>query len=117
MANAQRKSGSGAVPEFTIHDRCQKARDWAELEQEELADRIDVSRATVSNYETGATTHLKKLVLRQWALACGVDYDWLMTGDPGKDQSGGDKTPSSEWAPRDSNPEPTGSMPAAVLAA
>lgn len=71
---------SGAMPEFSVHDRCRKAREFAGLDQDQLAARIDVSRGTISNYETGAVTKLKSLVLRQWAFACGVDYDWLRTG-------------------------------------
>lgn len=70
------------IPPFTIHDRCRKAREFARLDQDELANRIYVSRQTISNYETAAVHALKPLVLRQWAMACGVDTDWLLEGSP-----------------------------------
>jgi transcriptional regulator with XRE-family HTH domain len=68
------------VPEFDAADRCRKAREHAELTQEELADRIEVARSTVSAYESGATLRPRRIVLRQWALACGVDPEWLIAG-------------------------------------
>lgn len=67
----------GRAPRFTIHDRLRKAREEAHLSQTELAETIGISRQSVSNHETGATTHIKRIVLNQWALACGVPLDWL----------------------------------------
>jgi transcriptional regulator with XRE-family HTH domain len=69
-----------AVPTFTIHDRLRKAREAVGLDQQELADAIGVARTSVSNYELGHTTRLKAIVLRQWALRCGVPLAWLHTG-------------------------------------
>ncbi len=68
-------------PRFTVHDRCLKARKDAELEQQELADRIEVSRQTISNYETGRITRPTKPTLRRWALTCGVTFEWLYAGE------------------------------------
>lgn len=90
------------VPEFDIHDRCKKAREFAGLEQDELAERIECSRNTVGNYERGDVTKLKKAVIRRWAMACGVDFGWLWEGadpsEPGGDENGSDVgTPSSRW--------------------
>lgn len=76
MAELQRSQR----PSFTVHDRLRKAREVAGLEQAELAERIEVDRGSVSNYETGKTTRLKRPVLRRWALACDVDLDWLAYG-------------------------------------
>lgn len=76
--------------QFTIHDRLRLARQSAGLEQAELAAEIGINRQTVSHYETGATSRLKPLVLRQWALICEQPLGWLMTGD--------------EWSPE---PDPT----------
>lgn len=99
---AGEKQETGSIPEFTIHDRCRKAREFAELEQAQLAERIYVDRQTVGNYERGTVKALKPLVLRQWALACGVSFEWLATGTAGP--TGG------EYAPGDSNPEPSDSV-------
>lgn len=77
-----------SVPEFSIHDRLRKAREHAGLEQGALAERIDVSRQTVGNYELGRTPRPKKLIVRQWALACGVNFDWLWEGAAHPDERG-----------------------------
>lgn len=70
----------GNVPEVTIHHRIRIAREFAGLEQGELAGATGISRSTISNYESGATTHLKSLYLRQIAMATGVPLEWLQTG-------------------------------------
>lgn len=71
---------AGVVPEFTIGDRLRKARELTGLDQEQFAAAIDVSRGTVSNYEGGTTTNLKRLVLKQWAMFAGVRLEWIETG-------------------------------------
>lgn len=64
------------TPEWTLGDRLEKARKAAGLTQDELADRLGVSKKTVVRYEhdMGSNLHL----LDQWALACGVDRGWLL---------------------------------------
>ena len=68
-----------SIPKFTIADRLRKAREVAQLEQIELAERMGVSRGTVSNNETGRVEP-REIVIRAWALATGVDADWIRTG-------------------------------------
>jgi transcriptional regulator with XRE-family HTH domain len=68
------------VPEWTVHDRCRKARESAKLSQMELADRTGISRATIVNYENGHVAHPSRAYLNLWAMACGVDRGWLETG-------------------------------------
>ena len=66
------------VPTWTLGDRLRKAREFAGLEQGELADRIGISRGTVSNYELSRGQRPpKRLVLRAWAEITGVPLDWL----------------------------------------
>ena len=48
--------------------------------QGDLAEAIEVSRETVSNYEHGHTKP-RRITLRLWALATGVDSQWLETGE------------------------------------
>lgn len=69
------------IPEWSVHDRCRKAREDAGLDQAELAARIDVSRATISNYETGYVKAVRPIVLRAWALATAVPFEWLRDGE------------------------------------
>lgn len=73
---------AGAVPEITVGHRIRIAREYAGLDQGELAGRAGISRGTIVNYENGTTTHMKPLYLRQIAMVTGVDAEWLASGVP-----------------------------------
>ena len=77
---SEQSSTSYSIPQWTVADRLRKARTVAGLSQEELAERIGCADTTVSNYETGATTNVRRIVMRQWALATGVPEAWLRDG-------------------------------------
>lgn len=89
-------------PRFTLRDRCRKARKEAGLEQVELAELIEVTRTTISNYETGKVgVRPMRSTLRRWALVCGVEPAWLIDGvplDPG--MPGGDNADEGDVTPR-----------------
>lgn len=70
---------AGIIPEWTICDRLRKARETTGLDQAQFAKRIDISRSTVGNYEAGRVAP-RRIVLKQWALATGVNVEWLETG-------------------------------------
>lgn len=96
----------GVIPVFTEADRMRKARELTGLDRAQFADLVGVSAKTVLNYETGATTRVKPLVRRAWAMATGVPASWLETGETPRsgDPIGGLLNPC---AARDSNPEPS----------
>lgn len=71
----------GVVPEWTFTDRLIKARTFAGLSQHELATLLGVSERTIKRYEAGGV--YKRGLVLGWALACGVDPDWLESGDDG----------------------------------
>ena len=71
----------GRVPDFEMRHRLQLARESAGLRRDELAARMEVSRNSIINAETGRTTP-RKLMLNAWALACGVPVSWIITGEP-----------------------------------
>ncbi len=75
------------VPTWSLGDRLRKAREFAGMEQDELARRIGISRGTVSNYELGRGVRPPKVVvLRAWAHECRVPYGWLVgSADKGQD--------------------------------
>jgi transcriptional regulator with XRE-family HTH domain len=75
---------SRTVPTFTIGDRLRKARLLTGLEQSEFARLAGIARGTVANYEHERSTP-KRLYLRAWADAAGVDLTWLETGEPSDD--------------------------------
>ena len=81
--------------DFDQADRMRKAREVAGYSQSELARRLSIARQSVSNYEQRHTKPLPA-IRKAWAGACGVDENWLITGERGE-----------EWLPRrDSNLEP-----------
>lgn len=71
---------TGTVPEWTLGDRLRKARTWAGLTTEELAEDLDVTSRTVTNYETDHTRP-RRPVVALWALRTGVAFEWLDGGD------------------------------------
>jgi transcriptional regulator with XRE-family HTH domain len=77
------QSSTLAVPTWTLGDRLRKAREFAGLEQGELAEAIGISRGTVSNYELGRGQRPPKvIVLRAWAHQCGVPFEWIVEDFP-----------------------------------
>ena len=88
--------GTGRIPEWSLGDRVRKAREWAELDQVQLAEATGISRTTISNYERDATA-ASRANLNLIALATGVDIRWLR-GEP---FGGGEELPGL-----DSNQEP-----------
>lgn len=93
---------TGTVPEWTLADRLRKARESTGLDQSEFAERVGISRTSVGNAERGDKTP-RRITVRMWAIATGVDLHWLETGqapaEPGPD--------GGERAQRDSNPQPS----------
>ena len=70
-----RRSG-GAQPPIELRHRLRIAREYAGLEQEQLADVMEVGRSTVSNAELGKVEP-RRMTVNAWALATGVSVDWL----------------------------------------
>ncbi|MBI1379438.1 MAG: helix-turn-helix domain-containing protein [Frankiales bacterium] len=100
----------GSFPEITVHHRLRIAREWAEMDQRELASVTGIARNTISNYELGTTARVKRPYVAQIALATGVPLEWILTGDMPQAPDGDDGC-----AARDSNPEPAGLSAAPVI--
>lgn len=93
---SMQQTPAGVIPQWTVADRLRKARIAAGLEQAELARDIDVSRNTVSNYESGHVTP-RRIVLRAWSLRTGVPLEWIETGvapGSGDDPHDGSRSPN-----------------------
>ncbi|WP_247639178.1 helix-turn-helix domain-containing protein, partial [Microbacterium sufflavum] len=67
-------------PQFGLQHRMALAREVAGIGQAKMAQDLGVSRQTVSNYERGFTAP-RRAVLLAWAMATGVDVEWLESGD------------------------------------
>jgi DNA-binding XRE family transcriptional regulator len=70
---------SGNAPPILVRHRLRIAREYAQLEQDELAALIGVSRNTVGNAEKGRVRP-RRITINAWALACGVPATWLTDG-------------------------------------
>ena len=97
----------GAIPPVEIRHRLRIAREHAHLDQGDLADRMGVARNTVSRAEAGAVAP-RKIVVRMWALATGVDEHWLATGEAKNESS---PPPNGDGLPEGGEP-PAGFEPA-----
>lgn len=70
------------IPPSTLSRRLIEAREWRGYTQDELAEALDVSRATISNYERGVGKRgMSRLQVNAWAAFCDVDVEWLKTGE------------------------------------
>lgn len=79
---------SGNVPPIEVKHRLRIAREFAGLDQDQLAEAIGVSRTTVGNAERGIVKP-RKITINAWALACGVPASWITTGAEPSDRPDG----------------------------
>ena len=95
---------AGVIPMWTQGDLLRKSREFAGLSQDDLAEAIGLSRRTIGSYEAD-TRPVKRAVILAWAMATGVDLNWLENGEsphPDKDPNGGVTLPRL-----DSNQQPS----------
>lgn len=64
---------------FGLSDRLAKALTVAHVSNAEMAQALDVSRNTITNYTSGRTKP-SRLQLREWAVRTGAPLEWLETG-------------------------------------
>lgn len=79
----------GTVPAWTVGDRLRKARELTGLDAKAFAADMGIARNTVTKYEHGDTLP-RPIILRAWALRCGVSDEWLATGAVHPDPPFGD---------------------------
>ena len=72
---------AGAVPHFTVADRVRKAREYAGMQQTELANAAGMARSGVARIESGKGGTPRRSSLIAIAFATGVDLTWLETGE------------------------------------
>lgn len=65
---------------FTFGDRLRKARKESGIGSQDMADLLETSRTTISNYEAGRTEPPVTAVAK-WAEITDVDLVWLIVGD------------------------------------
>ena len=79
--NGMSISVTGVTPQWTIGDRLRKARELIGIDRAEFAEQIGISRNTVTNYEHDKVKP-RVVVLRAWAMRCGVAEQWIRSGQP-----------------------------------
>lgn len=82
--------------ELTLGERLRKARRFARLTQAELAERVGISGATASNYESDLR-HPPFDVVVLWSAATGVELDFFVSAVA---------TPSGHHSTRDAHYAP-----------
>jgi transcriptional regulator with XRE-family HTH domain len=90
MTNVERNHNG--VPQWTTGDRLAKARRHAGLSRDDMADYLGLTPQAIGNYELDKRP-IKVGMVRLWAMRCGVDFEWLRTGEEprGKGPRGADK--------------------------
>ena len=66
------------------------------MDRKAMAEVLGVTPQSISNYENGKSTPTK-LQINAWAVATGVDVEWLKTGKPQDDAPRGDGGPD-DWS-------------------
>lgn len=103
-------------PQFGLSDRLRKAREEAGIhEKQEFADLVGIHRDSVARYEAGKSVP-RRPVLAAWAMATGVDLDWLTNGETPPSGGGVLESRLSESNRRPSHYKP-GSRPVVDLVA
>lgn len=62
-----------------MSDRLRKALAHADVSSNEMAQYLEVSRHTISNWINGRTRP-PATATKLWAMRCGVPYSWLVSG-------------------------------------
>ena len=81
-------------PKFEMRHRMALALEYGGVSVTDMATHLGVSRTTVSNYLHGRTQP-PRTQLVNWALACGVPFDWLVEGTEAAVKPKGKRKPAS----------------------
>jgi transcriptional regulator with XRE-family HTH domain len=87
QVSMQMMPAQGRIPTFDIGDRLRKAREVADVSQEDMAEQIGVSRRSIVRYERGGAVPKSALLL--YSLRTGVPIEWLKDGEAPPTGDGG----------------------------
>jgi transcriptional regulator with XRE-family HTH domain len=73
------------IPEWDLGDRLRKSLRHAGLSTRDMAEYLGVHRETIWRWTKGQNRPAIA-TLRAWAQRTGVDYDWLVNGQPEKEK-------------------------------
>lgn len=68
------------IPQFETRHRLALALEAADVDVDEMADNLGVSKQTIYNYMSG--NRAPKLgMIKMWAMRCQVPWQWITTGE------------------------------------
>lgn len=92
-----------AIPTWDLADRLNKSLRHADVSVQQMADFLEVHRNTISAWLHGRGKGPARAMLVSWAVATGVDYEWLAHGDEGEPEGDGPNPANSSdgagWRP------------------
>lgn len=91
----------GDIPQFTLGWRLRRSLEYAGISMQEMAAQLDYSRGTITRWCHDDGQPPRPAILTVWALRCGVNRDWLETGQ--ETQTGPKPRKRSDSKPRHSN--------------
>lgn len=81
--------GERVIPELTLGWRLRMARARSKMTTREFAKEIGVSHGTITSAELDQRA-VRPITIKMWAIATGVDLEWLETGATPGGPDGGD---------------------------
>lgn len=72
---------TGQVPEWTLGWRMKRALAHAGMTAEEMADELGYATKTMSRWTNDKGAPPRSVILKRWAMKCGVPYAWLIGQD------------------------------------
>lgn len=89
----QAEQDSSPIPMWTLGWRLQRSLAHAGIDVATITDELGVSRSTASRWMNDHGAAPRAAYVKQWALRCGVPYEWLATG---QEPSSGPNDPSGQ---------------------
>lgn len=80
MAPMSTTAAESAIPVWTIGDRLGKAREWAELTQQQIADTLGVGRRSIVRYERSESP--PRSIILAYQAVTGVPAWWILGEEP-----------------------------------
>lgn len=69
------------VPQLTLGWRLRMALEHGSVSRQEIAAELGVDPATITRWTHDVGAPPKVAYKKQWALRCGVPYEWLVSGN------------------------------------
>lgn len=72
--------GQASIPAWTLGWRLRRALEYGDVSVDEMAAYLDYKRSSLSRWMHDKGKPPRPFVVKQWALRCTVDPEWLTDG-------------------------------------